>query len=137
MKRYLFALLSFYLSFACCGQSMETDSLMWSASKATSQIDNSEIIYTCRFKTTPGLSVDWIQSDGASVYHYTVTGIEGNWNNLSTDGSITYRVALKEVSGDITFSKTGEQTKIHLQTGSNGAVELDLVFEISSVHPVQ
>jgi len=118
-------------------QNIDQDTIIWHSAKAVSQSNNAVVQYNCFFRTNRGQSVDWVQNDGQVTYHYTITGTQGNWSSVAADGSITYAIALNDITGELTFSNAGGVRSVHLKTLSEGVTDLDYTFEVSSAESEQ
>ena len=118
------------LSMAANGQSIASNTIEWTVTKAVDQADNSESANSSTFVTNGNKSVDWIQKN--IVSHYTVTQVDGTWPDLGQDGAISYNfTGIGTLTGTITFSRSQGQLTIHLITHVED-VGLDFIFQVSS-----
>ena len=134
MKIYYFLLFGLLIAGpAAHAQNVLQSNVTWNSTRAVEQTKGDVINYSCQFVTNADQSVDWIQRNGARVYHYIVSGVDGTWPDASTDGQLTYHVTLDSFSGDITFLRSGGQTTVHLAMSASGQAGMDYMFYIASV----
>jgi len=114
-------------------QNISADTVTWNSTRAVGEVNNDQIVYNCQFITRAAQSIDWIQKNGARVNHYTVTGVEGSWPDVTFDGQVVYQVTLATYSGEITFSKSSGQTTVHLNISASGLPGMNYMFYIASV----
>lgn len=114
-------------------QDISAQTLSWNAIKAVDQTNQSEIVYSSTFVTQAGASVQWLQNDGSKVYDYTIDTADGTWPDVSQDGSITYHVTGRKVTGDMVFSKSQGQWSVRVTIYFNGNITMDYLFSIDQV----
>lgn len=137
MKIVLLSILLCTAAFTMRAQSITTDTLRWTATHITDKKNNTPAkAYASTFDSFGNQKVDWKQ--GVITYHYSVTATSGSWTSLSTDGSVEYTVSCGTyVTGTITFKRQAGQLTVHLETRTDGNPDLDLIFTISTVEPLQ
>lgn len=115
-----------FTSFACA-QDPSTASLRWQIEQNETYNDNN-FVYQCAFETTPS-TVRWVQKKGSIVSAYIVTGIDGNWPDITQEGSLTfnlerngrpvrmtvlYRDGLREISLEFTDAGSAVKRTFHV-----------------------
>jgi hypothetical protein len=114
-----------------------TEHIVWNATKAYNQNRaNDEVIYNCSFITNKSSSLKWRQKNGERVTDYSVTSVEGNWQDLKSDGQITYYIKKNNVTGTATFARSDGQYTIHLKMAVNGKPDIDYFFYIDNIDKV-
>lgn len=107
-------------------QNISTNNLTWEAVETTNLQTSVTTTLKCSFRTNSNTSVEWIQKKGQLSTLYTVTSVQGAWNNVAMPGSVTYtlqhdgkacKMTLEKTpSGTfitMDFSKPGEYTSLH------------------------
>ncbi len=130
---YTAILLCLLTTFSVQAQNPDSTTLLWSSSKATNQFDQKQKDHVSAFRTIPGQAVEWIQKDGESTYRYAITGKEGQWSSVDSDGTIKYLIALSNVTGEVILTRQNGVITIRLRTSTNGSFDLDYVFDVTSV----
>jgi hypothetical protein len=134
-KKIVLALIAALGVGALQAQNILTDTVTWSVVSAVNQTDQSQFAYACSFITYGANAMDWSQSNGEDVSHYTVTSVNGQWPNVAVDGITTYSVQNGSITGTVTFSSSDHVITVHLQLLVNGKPNQDYVFSVSSVNP--
>jgi len=122
------------LPFAGYAQDITSETLSWKAISATNAVDGSSVNYSGDFVSNGNTSVDWIQSGGKMTSHYTVTSVDGQWSNCSTDGQIIYNVQINGLNGSITFKRSNGQLTIRLQVDLSDQPDFNYLFTVSNVN---
>lgn len=123
---------------ASMAQSISATNLLWTVTSAKAQSDSTSFNYACTFitYTSANTTLDWSQSNGESVTHFTVTSVDGQWADITTDGQVGYHVQNGKVNGTITFQKSGGVYTIHLQLLVGTKPDQDYVFSVTTVNPI-
>lgn len=115
-------LLVFGMSAYC--QNPMLDSVQWSATGFTDNLASVSVNKACQFNSYGATGIDWIQKNGSYVTSFQVTGLQGQWTDLTTDGTVTYTVSGSGVSGTITITLASQKVTINLKvSGDSGAID--------------
>ena len=112
--------------------SIQNDTVRWSATGFADLISNITAEGPCQFITYGPGRVDWVQSDGNFVLSFTATSISGSWQDLTTNGSVTMRLALDTLAGQIVLSRTDQGITAEL-TIDGGSAPIKNSYTISSI----
>ena len=131
MRKFIYISACVLITLGANAQNAATSKLLWSTSIVVDRKGNANISYQSSIKSD-GKSIDWTQ--GLKTYHYTITQVVGSWTTITSDGQLICKVtAGTKTTGSFTFSKSGTDIKVRLQTLFNGDPDLDLEFTISAV----
>ncbi len=117
----------------CLSQNISTSNLTWQAVETTDLQTSATTTLKCLFKTNANQSVEWIQKKGEMKGLFTVTSVEGNWSNVSTAGSIIYRLQRNGNSCKMTIEKNASGTFITMDFSKSGEFTSLYRFKIISV----
>ena len=135
--KFLFVLWLAFCSGIINAQNVAQQNLAWTSTTVVDIKNNAPSMpFQCSFKTFSNQSIDWIQKSGAEVYQYTVVSIEGSWTNVMTDGTIQYNVFLGTSTGSFVFTRSNGQLSVRLRTYVDNELDLDLIFNLSTVEPL-
>jgi hypothetical protein len=79
--------------------------------------------------------VEWIQKKGQLNTQYEVTGIEGNWVDLSTQGSITYLLSRNGKLVRMIMERNPSGIFITMYFSVQGQLTAQQKFHVQSVQP--
>lgn len=115
-------------------QNISTDTLTWKVISATNQADQSQFGFSCSFITYGANAVDWSQNDGQAVSNYTVTAADGQWTDVTKEGTVALGVQNGNITGTLTFARSNGNATVHLQLLVKGKLNQDYVFAVSSIN---
>src|SRR5690606_3803061 len=86
-------------------QSMTVYTVTWHIDKIKILDNDSLQNYSCKIITYGDDKIMWLQN--ADSYHteFSVNSVEGNWTDVSQNGSIVFHVAFATKNGTVEFSK--------------------------------
>ncbi len=115
------------------GQDISSSKIVWEAEQATDLQTNSTTPMSCQFISNGRQSVEWIQKKGMIRTIYTVTSVEGNWQDIRTNGSVTYQLERNGKHCKMVFERNdaGTYATMIFVEGSNTVSQLR--FNIKSV----
>lgn len=88
-------------------QDIRKDKLVWIVTSTTNLKTSDQFTYQCVFKTNRANKVQWIQKRGQKTTEFSGTALEGEWNDILTNGSVTYNISQDGIGGTVTFARTG------------------------------
>jgi hypothetical protein len=109
-----------------------TDTLRWE-SNGFDNLSNQETVTHESTFTTGTNSIVWDQLDGESTYTFTVLSQQGEWNNVSQDGSTVFTVNKGSSTGTLTFQRVNGELKVSMEFIKNGVNVMPYVFTVSAV----
>ncbi len=116
------------------GLDISKDNIGWNAVNAVNQSNTQDAFtYTGSFVTYGNQKMDWRQKNGSKVYSYSVSSIEGTWQNLNQDGQLVFHLQNSTVNGTATFARVSGQVTVHLKLYVKGNADTDYVFSIGSI----
>jgi hypothetical protein len=133
-------LLIFLLSLASArsfAQSIEQDVIQWTASNLTDVLagEGVDTTYHCKFITYQNDKIEWIQGDYIIVMNVQKT--QGNWADLTVDGSISYTVKIKDKIGKFIFNREAGMLGIRTEFFEESVNKLPFVFGVSEINKIQ
>jgi hypothetical protein len=125
------------LFFASSGlsQNIKTSKLIWQIDQVINLQNQTSSAYHAIFKTNADQSVEWIQKKGQLNTQYEVTGIEGNWVDLSTQGSITYLLSRNGKPVRMIMERNPSGIFITMYFSVQGQLTAQQKFHVQSVQP--
>lgn len=133
MNKIVFQLAGILLfPIALFSQNPVTSELKWTVSKTIDQLTNEEVVQAGVF-ISRGDTIDWVQSEGARTYTFIVTGTEGSWEDVGSNGQITFQIKRGGVTGSIWFRRETELLSIEMKLMKDGQVTRSLKFITESV----
>jgi hypothetical protein len=117
------------LSTGLQAQNITTTTLVWSIT-GTQVINTGEMIGPGEQLVSYGKNtVEWKDSRGEVKKSFTVSGVNGAWSNVQSQGSIVYDVQCGDKPGTITFQRTagGIMIRILLLNGE----EMPDIYEMT------
>jgi len=131
-KYYIWILLLISPPAALC-QNIAAVNLEWAADHTTDLRTDASASFSCTFITNGTEGVTWLQKNGEISTAFSVTGTEGTWTNVASQGTFTYQLTRDGKSGFMTVEKNGEGTFITLDFSESGAFAIKRRFRIASV----
>ena len=112
------------------------DTLTWSVVSAVNQADQSQFAFNCAFITYGANALDWSQNNGESVSNYTITSPNGQWADVTADGTMAFNVQNGDgnITGTLTFARSNGAITVHLRLLVKGKLDQDYVFTVSSIN---
>jgi hypothetical protein len=116
VHRYIFALvvtLTFCLT-KTSAQNILTSSIEWNSSStftASIGVNTDEIT---RVVTSPS-QITWYDNQDSVKQIFDIVSSEGSWNNVSNNGSISFKIKSGDSYGIAQFSKSGGSRMIRIQ----------------------
>jgi hypothetical protein len=136
MGKIQLTLLFALLSIGTFAQDLSTATLVWEADQVTDLQTQTTLPFSCQFKTHGLQAADWIQKNGARVSTYAVTGTEGTWADIGTNGSFTYLLSKNGNGGKMTIDKSTAGTFITLDFSKTGEYVFQQRFRVTTVRSV-
>jgi len=134
MGKHLTVLMALFLSVGiAAAQNISEASIRWTCDQTTDLRTDSTGTYACAFITQGSASISWRQRNDEIVTHYTVTGTEGTWTNVSQEGLFTYFLSRDGSAGRLIIQRTGGQVTVLLDFSESGAFNIKRKFSVSEV----
>ena len=95
--------------------SIEHDTIRWQVSSFYDESNHETLNETGSFILKGGLNIKWIQDADQATHDFTIVNREGNWPDLSQNGSMTFMVERNNRPGKIVFTRTSERTSIRME----------------------
>lgn len=113
-------------------QDISTSTIKWSYSSIKDL--NTEITTEAKsfFITYPSDKIEWVQKNGTRTYTLEVTSSEGNWNDISSFGAITYHIKFREGQGLIEINRNDDGLFLFLELNDFGGAPAKFKFVIQS-----
>lgn len=111
---------------------VQTDTLQWNASGFTDLITNEAVAAPCHFVSYGTSKVDWIQGGGSFTTPFSITSVTGMWQDINSNGTLTFSIIGDGLSGQLILSKDNAGTKVKLVL-SGGTGIINNLYTISSV----
>lgn len=122
--------------FAATAQSITSDAIKWSSEEFLEESKNVYISHESYFLSYGSDSVVWYQA-GDFRQTVKVTGIEGSWADLNTNGSITYNVLYHDKTGTLKFQRDGDWISIRMQIAGLPGNPAAKLFTITSFNQTE
>lgn len=123
--------ISLFILPSVCAQDVRSTGLNWSVNELTDLNKNVSASYSCLFKTNGVMSIGWDQS--AYDTSLTVQQADGQWNDVTTPGQITYSISLDGETGTIVFERTASGVYITLDLSQPNGGRLRHRYSVSQV----
>lgn len=115
------------------GQDISATSLRWTCTQTTDLRTQASAAYNCVFITEGAQRVTWLQRNGQVSTAYTVTGTEGSWVNVSSNGSFTYLVSRDGKTGRLILQRSDNEITILVDFSESGQHNIKQSFRVSEV----
>lgn len=127
--RILLSIIFVFASVALHAQNIVTENLSWYIS-SMDDINNGERIAAENEKliTYGAERIEWLNADGSIKHTYSVNNVGGNWENVSSSGSIIYQFKDGDQLGTITFERAKSEIIVRVLLGKDDA--LPEIYEI-------
>lgn len=132
MKKIIFYAIIFFLPFNIFCQSVAEQELKWSTIKTTDRITVDVIDQSTYFLTKPS-TIEWVQNSGQLKYNFTITDVDGNWNDVTQNGQITFNVTRAGYSGTIIFKREDTGVTVEMTMAKSGMPGWSYSFIVESV----
>lgn len=111
---------------AAQAQTLGVDKIEWNSS--ISKDGATEISSNNKFILYANDKIEWTQNDETVVYK--ITGITGEWSDLTKQGQVEYKVLLGSRSGSIFFyrNSTGIKVRIEMYRGNVNLVPAEFII---------
>ena len=113
-------------------QNIRSSNLTWEADEVTDLEVRDSVRYTCQFRTD-GSSMEWIQKNGELKTVYQIVGVEGNWTDVSKNGTMTFSLERKERLCKMVLERTTSGVFVTLDFSGPGEYTSVKKFHIKSV----
>ena len=123
--------ISLFILPTVCAQDVRSTGLTWSVNELMDLNKNVSASYSCQFKTNGVMSIGWDQS--AYDTSLTVQQADGQWNDVTTPGQITYSISLDGETGTIVFERTASGVYITLDLSQPNGGRLRHRYSVSQV----
>jgi hypothetical protein len=121
------------ITLATQAQNAQTDTLTWSSQRSI-ELESSTPVQQHASVVIYGSSrIDWIQHNVNRTYRYKVTGTEGSWPQVTTDGQITYFIQYGNITGTVVCRRQQGIASIEFTLTKASQVIQRLHFDIESV----
>jgi hypothetical protein len=88
-------------------QNIRNDKLVWKVTSSVNLKNGDEFSYQCEIKTNATNTVTWIQKQGQKTTEFIVRAIEGEWTDISNNGSVVYKITQDGKGGTLNFARSG------------------------------
>lgn len=103
-KFYILLLLLLATGTAFC-QSITNREITWHTAKSLELHSNVELNQSGKIITRANRQIDYVVDENNTL-SFAITGIVGSWNDLNTNGSLTYKVKYQGRPGKIVLEKS-------------------------------
>lgn len=114
------------------GQDISSATLQWNATGFRDLDASKDFINSCQFITYGTKRVDWIQDQGKYVREWTINQTQGDWSNVTAQGSYQYTFNDGAINGELTISKDASGWVIDLVL-LGGTNDVKLKYTVNSV----
>jgi hypothetical protein len=114
---------------------IQSDNVKWNANGLTDLNANVTVSHQCQFITYGNNKMDWVQSNGNFILHFTIISTTGDWRDPSNNGSIFFAINGEKLNGRVTISKSSMGITINLKL-SGGTSDINLSYPISSYEKI-
>ncbi len=111
--KFLYLLLLSALSFTAQSQNIKTSTITWQGTTLVN-LSTGEVIEGAHTLTSQSTTrITWTKAGNEPIV-FTVSEVNGQWNNVKKDGEVVYEVSSEQERGTITFAKVGTERKIRM-----------------------
>ncbi|MFZ6011190.1 MAG: hypothetical protein ACOYXT_12660 [Bacteroidota bacterium] len=123
MKKIIALIITAFAAWSADAQDIKTSSLNWTAGELTDLKTGKTKAYSGVFETSSEQSVVWKQK--AATTTFQVTGMEGSWTDVKTDGKVIFQVDSEGITGTLTLerSSSGTFVTLDLDLGSGSTMK--------------
>jgi len=115
------------------GQNIASANLHWTSDQTTNLRSQETTQYVSSFITRGTSSVNWIQKNGQVNTSYSVTGTDGSWTDIETNGSFIYYLSRDGKGGRLTVERDAGGFFITLDFSESGQHSIKQKFRVTSV----
>lgn len=115
---------------ALSAQTLGVDTITWNSSKAIN--DGNQLSLENKFVLYADKQIDWVQIASDETYSYQVTDVVGEWQDLSRQGQIEFKVKLGNREGSIFFHRTSKGVRVRIDMLREGVNLVPFEFIISN-----
>ena len=112
--------------------SVNTDTLVWQVTGFYNSSTGNEASLASQFTSQPD-AILWSQNSGSQLDTFTINSQSGTWADASQDGSVTFNVTWKTLSGTLQFQRVNGQASIVMSIMKDGANITPFQFSVSQV----
>jgi hypothetical protein len=111
-------------------QTLGVDTITWNSSMALN--NNNEIDLDNQFIIYANQKIQWTQINGDETNYYHITDTVGEWNNLSSEGQVEFKVRLGTREGSIFFYRNAQGVRVRIDMLRDDVNLVPFEFIISS-----
>jgi hypothetical protein len=135
INRFTFLIFFVATSPYLMAQDIASASLRWTCNQTTNLRDGSTSSYSCAFITRGTDRITWLQRNNEAATDYTITGTEGAWSDVKSNGTFAYLISRDGKAGRMTVRRTAEGITITLDFSSQGEMAIKRQFSVSEIQP--
>lgn len=129
----LFVVALFTQGYLCDAQNILEQEIHWNSSGFTDLISNDVVQDApCEFVTHGMNDINWIQGNGSFESTISISGANGNWEDVLEVGSMTFDVLYQGLIGKIEFARSNDELTVTL-TINGGTAPIRNLYTISSI----
>jgi len=112
-SKLYFIVFSLLIAFHLSGQNITQQTIQWSSPSWFDPSTGSNVQELTNIISSPN-SITWKSQNDSIRYDMVITGTTGSWNNVASNGSITFQAENGTDNAVIEFKKTNERTLIRI-----------------------
>lgn len=134
-KPLLILLFANFLASPGLSQNIKTTKLVWETDQVINLENQTSSVYNAKFKTNASQSMEWIQKKGQMNTLYEIARMEGSWEDISTQGTISYLLTRNGKSINMIIEKNSSGTFITMDFIVPGQLPSRQKFHVQSIKP--
>ncbi|HYG19124.1 MAG TPA: hypothetical protein VD816_09345 [Ohtaekwangia sp.] len=97
------------------------DTIRWNCSRMHNLNNGDNFIFNCVVKSYGLEKIEWIQKSGAQVFTFSITGVDGEWQDVTLPGRLALQISYEGNPGEMVFEtdNAGKTTITYTLSGND------------------